>query len=267
MARGRARVFRRRRRMPHGLPLPADAAHLHGDRAGGPPPDHRDHAADAGHSRQLPVGDLPAQPRRADAGDGDQQGARLHVPHVRGRPARAHQPRHPPPARAADGERPRADQADEQPAAVDAGLADHLLRRRDRHGRQHLPRRPQRRAHADAVEPGPQRRVLARRSAAAVPAADHGPGVRLRGRQRRGADARPVVAAQLDAAHAGGAQEQPGVRARARSRSCNPGNRKILAYLREYGEETILCVANLVALGAAGRARPRALSRAACRWR
>jgi maltose alpha-D-glucosyltransferase/alpha-amylase len=28
-----------------------------------------------------------------------------------------------------------------------------LLRRRDRHGRQHLPRRPQRRAHADAVEP------------------------------------------------------------------------------------------------------------------
>ena len=33
------------------------------------------------------------------------------------------------------------------------GHADHLLRRRDRHGRQHLPRRPQRRAHADAVEP------------------------------------------------------------------------------------------------------------------
>ena len=27
------RIFRPRRRMPHGLPLPADAAHLHGDRA------------------------------------------------------------------------------------------------------------------------------------------------------------------------------------------------------------------------------------------
>ena len=35
-------------------------------------------------------------------------------------------------------------------------------------------RRSQRRAHADAVEPGPQRRLLARRSAAAVSAADHG---------------------------------------------------------------------------------------------
>ncbi len=68
----------------------------------------------------------------------------------------------------------RPHQADEQPAAVDAGLADHLLRRRDRHGRQHLPRRPQRRAHADAVEPRPQCRLLARRPAAALPAADHG---------------------------------------------------------------------------------------------
>ena len=41
--------------------------------------------------------------------------------------------------------------------------ADHLLRRRDRHGRQRLPRRPQRRAHADAVERRPQRRLLRRR--------------------------------------------------------------------------------------------------------
>ena len=67
--------------------------------------------------------------------------------------ARAHQPRHPAPPRAPDGERPRSHQAHEQPVAVDAGLADHLLRRRDRHGRQHLSRRSQRRAHADAVEP------------------------------------------------------------------------------------------------------------------
>ena len=40
-------------------------------------------AADAGDPRQLPVGDLPAQPRRADARDGDRRGARLHVPRVR----------------------------------------------------------------------------------------------------------------------------------------------------------------------------------------
>ena len=40
-------------------------------RARGPLPDHRHPAPDAGHPGQLPVGDLPAQPRRADAGDGD----------------------------------------------------------------------------------------------------------------------------------------------------------------------------------------------------
>ena len=34
-----------------------------------------------------------------------------------------------------------------------------LLRRRDRHGRQHLAQRPRRRAHADAVDAGPQRRA------------------------------------------------------------------------------------------------------------
>ena len=44
------------------VPFPADAAHVHGDRAGGPLPDHRHHAPDAGRSRELPVGDLPAQP-------------------------------------------------------------------------------------------------------------------------------------------------------------------------------------------------------------
>ena len=50
-------VLRRRRRVPHGVPLPADAAHVHGAAAGRPPSDRRDHAADARHSRELPVGD------------------------------------------------------------------------------------------------------------------------------------------------------------------------------------------------------------------
>ena len=209
-------------RVPHGVPLPADAAHVHGDRAGGPPPAGRDPAADAGNPVGLPVGDLPAQPRRAHARDGDEQRARLHVPHLRHRPAGAHQPRHPAAPRAADGERPGAHPPDEQPAAVDAGLADRLLRRRDRHGRQHLPRRPQRRAHADAVEPGPQRRLLARRSAAPVPAADHGPDLRLRLGERRGAAARPELAAQLDEAHAGDAQGEQGLRPRQARASCAP---------------------------------------------
>ena len=34
-------------------------------------PDHRHHAPDAADPRELPVGDLPAQSRRADARDGD----------------------------------------------------------------------------------------------------------------------------------------------------------------------------------------------------
>ncbi len=51
------------------------------------------------------------------------------------------------------------------------GHAHPLLRRRDRHGRQHLSRRSQRRPDADAVEQRPQRRLLARRSGAALRAA------------------------------------------------------------------------------------------------
>ena len=89
MAGGRAAIFRRRRRMPHGVPLPADAAHLHGGRDRGPPPDHRHHAPDAGHSGDLPVGGVSAQPRRADARNGDRSRARLSVELLRRRPAGA----------------------------------------------------------------------------------------------------------------------------------------------------------------------------------
>jgi glycosidase len=70
---------------------------------GGPLPDHRHPAADAGHPRRLPMGAVPAQPRRIDAGDGDRRGARLSVVDLRQRSARAHQCRHPPQARAAHG--------------------------------------------------------------------------------------------------------------------------------------------------------------------
>ena len=61
-----------------------------------------------------------------------------------------------------------------------------VLRRRDRDGRQRLPRRPRRRAHADAVDRRPQRRLLARGLRPALRAAADGPGLRLPGRQRRG---------------------------------------------------------------------------------
>ena len=89
-----------------------------------------------------PVGHVPAQPRRADPRDGDAGGARGDVRLVRPRPADARQRRHPPAAGAAAGQLPRRDRADPRPAAVAARLAVPLLRRRDRHGRQHLAQRP-----------------------------------------------------------------------------------------------------------------------------
>ena len=214
MAGGDRAVFRRRRRMPHGVPLPADAAHVHGDRPGGPAPDHRHHAPDPRDPRGLPMGDLPAQPRRADPRNGHRRGARLSLVVLRRRAARPDQPRHPPPPRAAPRERPAQDRADEVPRPVDARHAGALLRRRDRHGRQHLPRRPRRRAHADAVDPRPQRRLLPGEPAAAVPAGDPGPDLRLRRDQRRGADPGADQPAELDAAHDRDPQQQrrPGPR-------------------------------------------------------
>ena len=60
VAGGRRRVLRRprgrRRRVPHGVPLPADAAHLHGRAAGVPVPDLGDPGADPGRSRRAASG-------------------------------------------------------------------------------------------------------------------------------------------------------------------------------------------------------------------
>ncbi len=88
VARGRCELFRQRRRMPRGLPLPTDAAPVHRRADGGPLSDRRYPGANAGHSRRLPMDALPPQPRRANAGNGDRRGARLHVPRLRPRPPR-----------------------------------------------------------------------------------------------------------------------------------------------------------------------------------
>ena len=138
--------------------------------------------------------------------------ARLHVPGLQRRSADAHQRRHPPAPGAPDGQQPPAHRADEQPAVLVSGHAHHLLRRRDRHGRQHLSRRPQRRPHADAVDGRPQRRLLARQSGEALQPPGHGPGVRLRGDQRGSAAERSVVPAALDAQHDRAAQAVPRLR-------------------------------------------------------
>ena len=75
----RRRLLRRRRRVPDVLPLPGHAAHVHERAPGRGQADVRDPRPDARDPRQLPVGPVPAQPRRADARDGHRRGARLHV--------------------------------------------------------------------------------------------------------------------------------------------------------------------------------------------
>jgi maltose alpha-D-glucosyltransferase/alpha-amylase len=111
--------------------------------------------------------------------------------------------------------------------------ARHLLRRRDRDGRQHLSRRPQWRAHAHAVERRPQRRLLRVEPAAAVIAGDHRPGVSLRDGQRRDAAPEPALAAVL-------MKRVIALRKRHRAfgrgtlELLRPENRKILAFVRRY---------------------------------
>ncbi len=71
VAAGRTALLRRRRRMSHGVPFPSHAADVHGDPPRGPDADRRHPRADAADPGELPMGDVPAQPRRADARDGD----------------------------------------------------------------------------------------------------------------------------------------------------------------------------------------------------
>ena len=101
LARGRGGVFRRRRRMPHGFPLSAYAAAVHGDPDGGQPAHHRHVRAHAAYSGKLPVGLVPAKSRRTDAGNGDGFRTRLHVRRLRPGSAGARQSRHPTPTRTA----------------------------------------------------------------------------------------------------------------------------------------------------------------------
>ena len=94
------------------------------------------------------------------------------------------------------------------------------------------------------------------RPGAAGAAADPGPAVRLPGGERGGAGARPALAAELDAADAGDAPAHARLRPRRRCACSIPSNRKVLAYLREHEDDTILCVVQPVPRGAGGGARP-----------
>ena len=200
MARGRGPLHGERRHVPNGLPLPAHAPHVHGGPAGGPLPHCRHPLGNPAHSSRLPMGPLPQEPRRTDARDGHRRGARLHVPGLRTGSPGPGQRRHPSEAGAAVGQRPPADRDDERAPAVHAGHAHRLLRRRNRNGGQHLPRRPQRGPDSHAMERRPQRRLLGGQPPAAVPARHHRPGVPLTGGQRRGAGPQPQFAPVVDEA-------------------------------------------------------------------
>ena len=147
------------------------------------------------------------------------------------------------------------------------GLAGPLLRRRDRDGRQRLPRRPRRRAHADAVDGRPQRRLLARRLRPALRAAADGPGLRLPGRQRRGAAAHADVAAALAAALHRAAQGAPGLRPghlRAARARATRGSSPTCAATRT---TSLLCVHNLARSAQAVELDLSSLRGPLARWR
>ena len=139
------------------------------------------------------------------------------------------------------------------------GTPDRLLRRRDRHGRQHLPGRPQRGAHSHAVERGPQRRFFPRHPAKLYSPVIMDP--------VWGYEAINVEAQQSDPSsllnwmrNMIALRKLFQVFGRGTLSFLNPSNRKILAYIREYQNERVLCVANLSRF-----AQPVELDLAACR--
>src|SRR5262249_12702673 len=111
-----------------------------------------------------------------------------------------------------------------------------------------------------AVDAGSQWRVLPLRSYAAVPADDHGPGLRLRGGQRRGAIAQSGVAAELDQTPDFRSQVEQG--GWARIADIYPPGKPLGSCLRAAirKRSRALCRQS-VALGAGRRDRPRLLAR------
>ena len=258
MAGGRGRVLRRRRRVPHGVPLPAHAAAVHGAAHGGPLPDRRHPPPDADAARTAASGRCSCATTTSSRSrwSPTKSATTCTAPYAHD-PVDAHQPRHPAPARAAAAEPPPQDRAHARAAVLAAGHARPLLRRRDRHGRQRLPRRPRRGAHTDAVERRSQRRLLRRESAAALPAGDHRSGVQLRdaSTSRRSSTTRTRCCGGC-----GGSSRCAGATPCSRTASIEllaPDNHRVLAFLRAArGRQQVLVVGEPLALRAVRRARP-----------
>ena len=186
-ARRPADVLRRR-----GRRRAADAVLVHGQPGALPRARARvGSAAGAGARRaaldpvRLPVGELRAQPRRADARQALGRRARGGVRRLRTREGPAAVRPRPAPAAADDARRRRAADADGlQPDVLAARHAGAVLRRGDRHGREPRDRGADERALADAVVGRAQRRLLDRRGREGAVPPGHRGALRARARQR-----------------------------------------------------------------------------------
>ena len=152
---------------------------------------------------------------------------------------------HPPPPGSPAGKRSPPDRTDERAAVLAARHAGHLLRRRNRHGRQHFSGRPQWRAHSHAMERRSQRRLLSRQSAAAVSAGEHRPRIPLRSGQRRNPAEQFALAAVVHQAPDPAAQAIPASSVAARCSSSIPAIARCWRSFASYEDERVLVVANL----------------------
>ncbi len=138
------------------------------------------------------------------------------------------------------------DRADERAALLAAGDARPLLRRRDRDGRQHLSRRPQRRAHADAVERRPQRRLLAGEPAEALSCRSSSiPSTTTRRSTSRRSSNNPRSLLWWMKRLIAPAQAEQGASAAGRSSSCTRTTARCSRSSARTTDERLLVVANL----------------------
>ena len=166
-------------------------------------------------------------------------------------PPHAHQRWHPPPPRAArwttTARRIRAAQL--ACCFQHARHAHHVLRRRNRHGRQHLSRRPQRRPHPHAVELRPQRRLQPLRPRRLYFPVIMDPiyGYQVVNVEAQQADQSSLLHWTRNMI---ALRKLFQVFGRGTLTFLHPENRKVLAYIRDLKRdddthETVLCVANL----------------------
>ena len=126
----------------------------------------------------------------------------------------------------------RHDRIAQRLAPFAARHAGHLLRRRARHGRQHLSRRSQRRAHADAVELQSQRRILQRRPAAVVSARDRRLRISLRNASTSKRSKRIPIRCSAWMQRLIGLRQQSRALGRGTFELLQPNNPKVLAFVR-----------------------------------